>query len=259
MNDIILTDNITTFSQYITNFLFILLRSGIFVSLLPVIGGKQLPAQFRIGLAVLIALLLTPVVKFEISENNIPLLILKEIFIGIALGLTVRFVFLAVNMAGLFISYVMGMSIARVFDPEMGQSTHIAEAYGIMTMLFFLVMDAHHDLIYVFVKSFELLPGGQLNIMPIIPEVLSIGSKLFVLALKISSPVIVGLLISNLLTGLLSKAAPQMNIFFIALPLNIFLGFVLMVLSIPVFEYVMDINFSNMRDEIARLVMMAKG
>ncbi len=227
--------------------------------MLPVIGGKQLPAQFRIGLAVLIALLLTPVVKFEISENNIPLLILKEIFIGIALGLTVRFVFLAVNMAGLFISYVMGMSIARVFDPEMGQSTHIAEAYGIMTMLFFLVMDAHHDLIYVFVKSFELLPGGQLNIMPIIPEVLSIGSKLFVLALKISSPVIVGLLISNLLTGLLSKAAPQMNIFFIALPLNIFLGFVLMVLSIPVFEYVMDINFSNMRDEIARLVMMAKG
>jgi flagellar biosynthetic protein FliR len=251
--------NIEVLSGYIINFLFILLRAGIFVSLLPVIGGKQLPAQFRIGFAVFIALLLTPVVKFDIAENNIFLLIVREVLIAIALGLTVRFVFMAVNMAGTFISYTMGLSIARVFNPEVGQNTLISEAYGIITMLLFLAMDAHHDLIFVFVKSFELLPAGQLDINPLYPRVVSMGSGLFVLALKIGAPVIVGLLIVHLLSGFLYKAAPQMNIFFITLPLNILLGILLMILSIPAFEYVLNISFSDLREEMARLIMMAKG
>jgi flagellar biosynthetic protein FliR len=251
--------NIEVLSGYIINFLFILLRAGIFVSLLPVIGGKQLPAQFRIGFAVFIALLLTPVVKFDIAENNIFLLIVREVLIAIALGLTVRFVFLAVNMAGTFISYTMGLSIARVFNPEVGQNTLISEAYGIITMLLFLAMDAHHDLIFVFVKSFELLPAGQLDINPLFPRVVSMGSGLFVLALKIGAPVMVGLLIVHLLSGFLYKAAPQMNIFFITLPLNILLGILLMILSIPAFEYVLNISFSDLRVEMARLIMMAKG
>jgi flagellar biosynthetic protein FliR len=251
--------DIKILSEYIPNFLFIFLRSSIFISLLPVIGSKQLPAQFRIGLAFFISIMLTPVVKFDISEDHIPVIIVKELLIAIALGLTVRFIFMAVNMAGMFVSHTMGMSIARVFNPEVGQTTHIAEAYGIMAMLFFLTMDAHHDLIYIFVKSFELLPAGELNIKPLVPEILKMGSGFFALAIKIAAPVIVGLLIAHLLTGFLYKAAPQMNIFFIALPLNIFLGFLLVMLSIPVFEHVLGINFSNMRNELVRVIMIARG
>ncbi len=247
------------FSGYIINFLFILLRAGIFVSVLPVIGSKQLPAQFRIGFAVFIALLLTPLVKIGFNENNVLILILKELLIGVSLGLAVRFVFMAVNMAGTFISYAMGLSIARVFNPEIGQDTLISEAYGIMTMLLFLAMDAHHDLIYVFVKSFELLPAGQLSVEPLLPQIVSMGSGFFILALKLGAPVMVGLLIVNLLTGFLYKAAPQMNIFFIAMPLNILLGILLIMLSIPVFEHVLDISFSDLREDMARLIMAAKG
>ncbi len=247
------------FSGYIINFLFILLRAGIFVSVLPVIGSKQLPAQFRIGFAVFIALLLTPLVKIGFNENNVLILILKELLIGVSLGLAVRFVFMAVNMAGTFISYAMGLSIATVFNPEIGQDTLISEAYGIMTMLLFLAMDAHHDLIYVFVKSFELLPAGQLSVEPLLPQIVSMGSGFFILALKLGAPVMVGLLIVNLLTGFLYKAAPQMNIFFIAMPLNILLGILLIMLSIPVFEHVLDISFSDLREDMARLIMAAKG
>ncbi|NOZ69698.1 MAG: flagellar biosynthetic protein FliR [Deferribacteres bacterium] len=251
--------NLSVFSGYITGFLFILLRTSIFVALLPVIGGRQLPMQFRIGFAVFIAILLTPVVRFQISENDVAMLVLKEVFVGIALGFSVRLIFYAVNMAGLFISYAMGLAMGIVYNPEMGQSTYIAEIYGIMTMMFFLVTNAHHDLIYVFVKSFELLPGGRANMTALVPLVMSMMSKLFVIALKISAPVLVGLLISNILSGFLYKVAPQLNIFFITLPLNIFLGFLLMTVSIPVFEYVLGINFANLRGEMARIIMMAKG
>ncbi|UCH81532.1 MAG: flagellar biosynthetic protein FliR [Nitrospiraceae bacterium] len=254
-----LIQEIKEFSQYIPNFMFILLRSSILISLLPVIGGKQMPKQFRLGLAVMISILLTPVVQFEIAEHSIPLLVMKEVLIGLALGLTVRFIFMAVNMAGQFISYTMGMSMAQVFNPDMGQSTSIAEVYGIMAMLFFLILDAHHDLIYVFVKSFEMLPGGDVNVQALVPVVLSMMSGLFVLALKICAPVTVGVLISHLMTGFLYKAAPQMNIFFVTMPLNIFLGFLLIILSIPVFEYLMGVKFSDMRSEMVKIVSLARG
>jgi flagellar biosynthetic protein FliR len=251
--------NMGFLAPYITNFLILLLRSSIFVSLLPIIGDKQLPGQFRLGFAVFIAMLLAPVVKVEIHGNSIPLLVINEVLIAFALGFTVRVIFIAVNLAGQIMSQTIGLSAASVFNPEMGQSTQISEALGVMTMLYFLVMDAHHEIIYIFVKSYELLPAGQMNIMSVIPEVLSMGNKIFILALKIGAPVTVGLLIANILTGFLSKVAPQMNIYFIALPLNIFLGLLLTILGIPVFEYVLKINFTDLQNEMTRIIAMAKG
>ncbi len=258
MDEFIL-NNAGAFSQNFTNFLFILLRVSIMISFLPILGGNQSPMQFRIGLAVFISLLLTPVVDFKIAENHIPMMIVKEIFMGMALGLTIRLVFLAVNMAGAFISQTIGMSIATTFNPEVGQSTQIAEIYGTFALLYFLVMDAHHDLIVIFVKSFELLPVGMVNIKALIPKVLSMGSSLFVLAMKLSAPIVVGSLITYLLSGFLYKAAPQLNIFFIVMPLNIFLGFIMMILSIPVFEYVLGVEFSNVKNEMMRIIAIAKG
>jgi flagellar biosynthetic protein FliR len=254
-------NNINTefLAPYITNFFIILLRSSIFVTLIPIIGGKELPGQFRLGFAVFIALLLTPVVKVEIHESSIPLLILKELLVGFALGFTVRLIFIAVNLAGQIMSQGIGLSAASVFNPEFGQSTQLSEILGTVAMLYFLVMDAHHEVIYIFVKSYELLPAGQLNIMQVIPDVLSLGNKMFILALKIGAPVVVGLLITNILTGFLYKVAPQMNIYFIVLPLNIILGLLLMILSIPVFEYVLRINFADMSSDLTRIIALAKG
>jgi len=254
-------NNINTefLAPYITNFLVILLRSSIFVTLIPIIGGKELPKQFRIGFAVFIAILLTPVVKVEIHENSILMLIVKELLVGFAFGFTIRVIFMAVNLAGQLMSQSIGLSAGSVFNPEIGQSTQISEVLGTISMLYFLVLDVHHEVIYIFVKSYELLPAGQLNIESVIPVVLSLGNKMFVLALKIGAPVIVGLLITNILIGFLSKVAPQMNIYFIALPLNIFVGLLLIIMGMPVFEYVLRINFTDMNNELTRIIALAKG
>ncbi|MBI4698371.1 MAG: flagellar biosynthetic protein FliR [Nitrospirae bacterium] len=246
-------------SQYMTNFLFILLRASVFFSMLPVLGSKSLPAQFRMGMVVFISLVLTPVVNFAIKEDNLSLLILKEILLAVVLGLSAKLIFMAVNMAGQFISNAMGLSIATVFNPEMGQSTSVAEVYGIMAMLLFLAVDAHHELIYVFVKSYEVIPAGQLNINLLTPEVTAMGSRFLMLAFKLSAPVVVGLLLANLLSGFLYKAAPQMNIFFIIWPINLFLGFLLITLSIPAFSYVLNINFDEIKVEMMRIMSLAKG
>jgi len=252
-------NNFSGFSHEIIIFMLILLRTSIFVSMVPVIGSKQLPMQFRMGFAVSMALLLTTVVKFDITEANVPIIVLREMFMGLALGFTVKVVFMAVDMAGSLISHMIGMSIATVFNPEMGQTSQISEMYGIIAMLYFLVMDAHHDLIYVFVKSFELLPAGQANIMALVPQILAMGKTFFVLALKISAPIVVCLMISHVLSGFLYKAAPQMNIFFVTLPLNIFLGFLLMITGLPILQYVLGMIFGGIREDMIRIIMTAKG
>lgn len=258
MNEYI-ANNMGLFSHHITNFLFILLRVSIFISFIPIIGASQSPIQFRIGFAVFISLLMTPVVNFEIAENSVPLMVVREMFMGMALGMTVRFLFLAINIAGSFISQTIGMSIAEAFNPEFGQSTQIAELYGTLALLYFLVMDVHHDIIFIFVKSFELLPAGKADIQALLPNMLKLGSDLFPLALKISAPIVTGVLITYLLSGFLYKAAPQLNIFFIVMPLNIFLGFIMMILCIPVFNYILGVEFSDLKGEMLRLVSIAKG
>ena len=244
---------------YITNFLFILLRVGIVMSMLPFFGSKNFPAQFKIGLVIAITLVLTPVIDVKVVRADIPFLVMRELIMGIALGLVTRLVFLAVETAGQVMSNAMGLSLASVFNPEIGQSTEIAQVYGIITMLLFLAMDAHHDLIYIFVRSYEWLPAGHIAIENIAAEVISTSGLIFVMAVKISAPVVIAMLISNLILGFLYKAAPQMNIFFIGYPIYIFIGFIVILTSMPVMVPVIGNYFSVMKDEMARIIALARG
>jgi len=247
------------FGRYIYNFLLILLRAGIVVSLFPFFDNKNFPAQFKIGFILAIALVLTPVIELDISKTGIPLLVMREIIVGMILGLTARFIFLSVEMAGQMVSNSMGLSMATVFNPELGQSTEMASLYGMMATLIFLAMDAHHDLIQVFVKSYEWLPEGQINLKNLIPEIISVSGKLFIIALKISAPVVIAMLISSLLLGFIYKAAPQMNIFFVGYPVYIFVGFIVILIGMPVFIHVISGYLNDIKYEMIKLITIAKG
>lgn len=242
---------------YITNFLFILLRVSIVMSLLPFFGSKNVPAQFKIGLVFATAIILTPVIDFTVAKADIPFVVMREIIMGIVLGLLARFVFLAVEIAGQVMSNAMGLSLATVFNPEFGQSTELAHTYGIITMLIFLAMDAHHDLISLFVRSYEWIPAGGIAIGDVAAEVISATSLIFIMAVKISAPVVIAMLITNLLLGFLYKAAPQMNIFFIGYPLYLLVGFIVIFISMPVTVSAIGNYFSLMKNEMANIIAHA--
>jgi len=247
---------IDIFSGYIPKFLLILLRASIAISLLPFFGSKNFPAQFKVGLVVAIAFILTPVVELRVTKTEIPFIVMREVLFGITLGFVARSVFFAVDIAGQVISNAMGLSIATVFNPELGQSTEIARLYGLIAMLIFLGMDVHHDLIYAFVRSYEWPTGGPVNTGNLITEVVSIAGRMFVIVLKMSAPVVLAMLITNLLLGLVYKAAPQMNIFFVGYPVYIFTGFLVMLIGIPVFVQMIAGHFSGVKDEMLRVISM---
>jgi flagellar biosynthetic protein FliR len=243
----------------VPNFFFILLRAGIVLMLLPFFGSKNFPARFRIGIAVAISLVLAPLVEFRPVGVPIPVVVIREVMFGMIFGLTARFLFFSVDMAGQMMSAATGMSMATDFNPEIGPSTEIANLYGIVAMLLFLAMDAHHDLIALFVKSYEWLPAGTVNIGGMLEAGISFATSIFVIALKLSAPVVIIMLVTNILFGFLYKAAPQMNVFFVGHPVHIFVGFLTMMICLPVFAYVMGGYFSGIKDELMRVMLMMKG
>lgn len=252
-------NELTLFSKYIPDFLFILLRVSIFFAMLPLYGNKTLPLQFKIGFIIAMALILTPVVEVKAAEKDIPMLVMREVLFGIALGTAARLVFFAIDAAGQIMSSSMGLSMATVFNPEMGMSTEFANLYGIIAMLIFLAMDAHHDLIYILAKSYELMPSGGIEVKNLILKMISSGSKMFVIAIKISAPVVIIMLVVNLLMGFMYKAAPQMNVFFVGYPVFLFVGFLVIMLGIPVFADVIAGYFGGIKDEMARIIAAARG
>lgn len=250
---------LSAFSPDMYTFVLVLLRAGIFMSMLPVFGSKNFPMQFKIGLAVAFAALLSPIVHVDTANISLPVLVMREAALGIVLGATARAIFFAVDMGGQMISNAMGLSIATVFNPELGQSTEVARIYGIIAMLIVLAIDGHHELISVFVQSYDWLPLGQINVDNLIlSKVVEAGSKVFIIALKISAPVLVGMLMVNILMGFLHKAAPQVNIFFVSFPVFLALGFLIMAMSVPVFTHFFSGQFHEVNNEMFRILAAAR-
>ncbi|MDA8168184.1 MAG: flagellar biosynthetic protein FliR [Nitrospiraceae bacterium] len=254
------TANINLFAAYLPNFLFILLRAGIVLGFLPFFSSSTFPAKFKIGFVVALSIVLTPVIQFKIPDRGtIAGVIVREMILAVALGMAARAIFWAIDMSGQIMSTAMGLSMATVFNPDMGQSTEFAQLYGTIAMLVFLALNIHHELIYAFVKSYEWIPLGSINTGKLMAAVVPLGGKMIAIALKISAPVIIIMLILNLLLGFLYKAAPQMNIFFIGYPLYMIVGFTLMILALPVFIYVFQCYFTQIKTEMLGIMAAAKG
>ncbi len=271
----ILTNDITTF-------LLVLLRLGIVMTFLPFFGSKNLPPHFKIGLIIALSLLLTPIVQTVIqpgeslqpsiglltgdeadmknqktlwAEADIPLMVIKETIFSFVLALTVRFIFYAVDTAGQIIATTMGLSMATVFNPEIGQSTEIARLYGIVAFLLFLSLDAHHYFIYAFIKSFEHVAVGGADIKSMVSAGIALSSRIFTLAIKLSAPVIAVVMITNILLGMLSKLIPQFNIFFVGYPIYITLGYIVMLLGLPLMIYLLSGYFIGIKGDLNGIIL----
>ncbi len=256
---IIILENTFVLAKYFSNFLVLLIRLGVILFMLPFWSGKQFPRIFKIGFILALAYVVAPVIPMEFQNRDIPKILIQELLLGATLGMAARFIFMAVEFAGTVISDAMGISIAAVFNPEMGRSTELSTILGLLAMLLFLVLDLHHDLVVMIVKSYEVLPVGNLAIDRLLSKGISIGGQVFVLAVKIASPILIGMIIINVLMGFIYKAAPQVNIFFVSIPVYVFVGLLILFLFVPILTNFLEIQFSSLKEEINRILILAKG
>lgn len=247
------------FGSFLPSFLIVFLRVSIILLLFPIYGNKSLPNLFKIGFVIVLTLIIYNFLDIKIKLIDLPILITREVAVGLILGFSCKLFFFVLEMAGQLISSSMGLSVASIFNPEIGQSTEISRFYSILGILIFLSIDAHHDLIYLLVKSYDLIPLGTADFGKIFDIAIEMVQKMFILSIKIASPTILLMLITNIYLAFISKAAPQMNIFFIGYPVYLFVGFLTILIGIPVFILVMQESFSTLKFDVEKILIALKG
>ena len=224
----------------ITGFLWPFFRISALFAILPVLGGSEVPVRVRVALAIVVTALVLPLLPPAPSLDPLSagslLVTLQEIVIGLAMGLMVLLVFNAVTLAGESIAITMGLGFALMNDPQNGvQVPTVSQFYVIFATLLFLSLDGHHAALALAVGSFDTLPIGAALGPDATWQLLSWAGMMFRGALAIALPALAAMLTVNLLMGVMTRAAPQMNIFSVGFPLTMSIGFVAIALTLPAF------------------------
>ncbi|MDR1229312.1 MAG: flagellar biosynthetic protein FliR, partial [Azoarcus sp.] len=201
----------------------------------PVFSTRAMPVRVRLaaGLGIALAILpAAPPMPAIAPGSGIGLLIMGEqVFIGAAIGFVIRLVFAAIDLAGSFIGMQMGLSFALFFDPSSGgQSAVLADFMSMVATLLFLALDGHLVMISLLAHSFEWLPVGAGlagHGWSLIPRA---GATIFSTGLLLSLPLLAVLLVTNTALGILTRAAPQLNLFAIGFPITMTAGFSALIL-----------------------------
>lgn len=211
----------------------------------PVFGATQMPIQLRVGLAVLIAVALAPALPamppVQLDNSFGWMLVVQQLLVGGIIGMAMTLILSTVQLAGSIVGLQMGMGFSTLFDPVQGvQVTSLASFLNLLALLLFVSLNGHLLLLAVLARSFTLIPvSTSLGLGPATWHTLALqGTTLFTLGLALAAPVLGVLIIANLGLAVLSKLAPQLNLFAIGFPLFFTLGFLALYLLMPVMQTV---------------------
>lgn len=205
----------------------------------PLFSNGSIPATVRVGLGILIALIVAPTVSHLPAIDPLSaaglLLLAQQMVIGLAMGFAMRIVFAAVEMAGELTGLTMGLGFATFFDPQsQGRSSAVSQFLALLVLMIYLAANVHLLLLSVLVDSFSTLP---ISAAPIdgaaFRHVALWGGQIFSLGLQLALPMVAALLMTNMALGILTRAAPQLNLFGIGFPVTLAVGFVIIGLSLP--------------------------
>lgn len=234
-------------NSWVALFLWPMFRVAGLLSILPAIGGGEVPSRVRVGLAFLLTVLIVPSldpmpVVDPLSADSI-IISMQQVLIGVSMGLLVLLVFNAVTMAGESIAITMGLGFALMNDPQNGaQVPTVSQFYLILATLLFLAFDGHHAILLLLSASFTLLPIGQSLGPDALWLLVSWGGIIFTGALSIALPALAAMLTVNIIMGVITRAAPQLNLFSVGFPITMTVGFIAIMFTLPTFKF----SFENL-------------
>lgn len=226
-------------SAWVAGLLLPLARILSLVAISPVFSHESVPARVKIGLGVLLSVIVAPTLPaiggFDPLSLSGVMLIVEQIVVGLAMGFAMRIVFAAVELAGEVSGMTMGLGFATFFDPTtQGESMSLNQLLSLLTTLVFLAIDGHLILLATLVRSFHDMPlDGAQHAPAAFWRIAQWGGHVFAAGVQLSLPIVAALLITNIALGILTRAAPQLNLFGIGFPLTLTVGMVVLVLVLP--------------------------
>jgi flagellar biosynthetic protein FliR len=209
------------------------------VAAAPVFGNTGVPMLVKLSLGVLLSAIVAPTIPtIPVTDPTSwagLLIVAQEMLIGVSMGFSMRLVFAAVEFAGEVASSTMGLGFATFFDPaSAGRTSAISQFLALIATMAFLAMNAHLVLLQALVESFFTLPISSTPMSLAAPlEMVRWGSRIFSAGLQIAMPIVAAMLVTNIALAILTRAAPQLNLFGIGFPITLGAGFLVISLTLP--------------------------
>lgn len=248
--------------ELVEAFILVLIRVSAIILMIPVFGDTVVPAMVKWGLSLLMALIIFPLVRSGIGPLGdlgffpLALRIAGELLIGISIGFTTRFIFYGIQMGGELLGFQMGFSFASVIDPTSNvQVSVVGELMYMMSLLLFLAVDAHHIIISAITESYQVI--SPLNVHysgELTQTMIRLSQEVFLIAVKISAPIMAVLLFISVALGVVARTVPQIQIFIVSFPLQISVGLIFIGLTAPVFAELVQRFFLGLAGKIGLLL-----
>lgn len=253
--------NLDLLYGWINAFMWPFVRILALIGAAPIFGESSVPIRLKVAYAALITIVVAPALgpMPDISPGSYSsfLLIAQQVVIGIAMGLTMRIAFAAVQTAGEFIGLQMGLSFASFFDPATGANTAVlSRIMNVIAMLLFLALDGHLILISNLINTFDILPiSASLSLNPDGLGVLfEWSSQVMVSGMLLALPLIIILLTISLSMGILNRTAQQLSVFAVGFPVSLMTGLALLTIVLPQTAPFLSHLFNESYDTMARLI-----
>ena len=221
----------------------------------PIFGNVTVTRRVRLilGLALSYAMFaVNPYVPLEYTSFiGYTVILLRELMVGLTLGFTTSIALTVINMAGQFIDREIGFSMVSNFDMTFNtENTITAEFYSMLVMLIMLCTNMHYFILSALSDSFEMIPAGHVVIDAgfLYDTMLQYMVSYFMIAIRISLPVMISIVLLNVVLGVLAKTAPQMNMFAIGLQLKIFAGFAVMFATLALLPNITEFVYHQMQE-----------
>ncbi|MBI5300306.1 MAG: type III secretion system export apparatus subunit SctT [Deltaproteobacteria bacterium] len=260
------------------NFPFALIMAGLIwarvlsaVMTIPFLFGKPVPRNVRVGASVMLAVFLYPLlVTKEIAPTDIQdlklfSLFLKEILFGLSIGFAASIVFYGFEGAGQMIDNQRGVSLARILIPELGEQSSITGAFLFqLTIVTFLVLGGHRLFFRAFAESYQVLPLLQFpesveGLLPLLDLFMKMTGKIFFIAIQISAPVIIAILITDIILGVANRFAPQINVWELGFNIRGYVGILLLFLSLAFIARQIENYVAESNRDVKAVIMDLRG
>lgn len=241
----------------IPTFLLVFARTIAFFIALPLFSYRTIPTTFKIGFGFFLSLIIASSLDVTITEIDYTyfFLLIKEVIVGLFIGLIAYMMLSAVQIAGGFIDFQMGFAVANVIDPQTGaQSPLIGQYFYIFALLFLLSVNGHHLLIDGMYNSFRFIPiDSFISFNEIFGEfIMQTFNKMFIIAFQMSIPLVGCLFLVDVALGIIARTVPQLNVFVVGLPLKIAVSFTVLSFFITIYiilaKVLFETTFEVMRD-----------
>lgn len=239
--------------------LVVLVRTAGILAAMPMVGGRSLPLQVKVGLAVTLGLVLMPILPDPAVPTGLAAVAAggaAEFIIGLAIGLAVRTLFAGIELAGEIMGHQMGIGVVQLLDPLSSRSIPlISHFYFILASLAFLSVNGHFLVVRAVADSFTLVPpfGAWLS-SALGDDVVRLTAAMFRTALQLAAPVIVAMLLINLALAVLGRAVTQLNVFILSFPVTIAGGVLVIGAALPFTLGVFDGEFARLADTLRALL-----